>query len=175
MKGYYNILTIKFVNDIKKKGKYFDKNGLFLRVKEGGSKKWVQRYTFSGRRREMGLGNAKVISLFKAKQDAIKNLLLIKKGKDPIEYNKLNKRRTTVNKRYWDKQDWSKSKGEKNYYSPTAFANDDPNAVNGDKYGIVYKKYGTLDLHDLNWTKKEQHLAKRRKPIHQFKKKYYND
>ena len=80
-------LTARFVETVKKAGKYFDENGLFLRVKEGGSKKWVQRYTFSGKRREMGLGSAKVISLAKARQDALKNLLLIREGKDPIQSN----------------------------------------------------------------------------------------
>ena len=60
-------LTARFAETVKKAGKYFDENGLFLRVKEGGSKKWVQRYTFSGKRREMGLGSAKVISLAKAR------------------------------------------------------------------------------------------------------------
>ena len=80
-------LTARFAETVKKAGKYFDENGLFLRVKEGGSKKWVQRYTFSGKRREMGLGSAKVISLAKARQDALKNLLLIREGKDPIQSN----------------------------------------------------------------------------------------
>ncbi len=45
-------LTARFVETVKKAGKYFDENGLFLRVKEGGSKKWVQRYTFSGKYRD---------------------------------------------------------------------------------------------------------------------------
>ena len=39
-------------------GKYEDGAGLRLVVSETGAKKWVIRFSLSGRRREMGLGSA---------------------------------------------------------------------------------------------------------------------
>ena len=39
-------------------GKYYDGNGLFLRVEPTGSKRWVQRLTVNGKQREIGLGAA---------------------------------------------------------------------------------------------------------------------
>ena len=39
--GDQKLLSQRFVDTTNKPRKYFDKNGLFLRVKEGGSKKWV--------------------------------------------------------------------------------------------------------------------------------------
>ena len=69
--GDQKLLSQRFVDTTNEPGKYFDKNGLFLRVKKGGSKKWVFRYSFNGRRPEMGLGNAKVIKLSKAREKAL--------------------------------------------------------------------------------------------------------
>ena len=39
--GDQKLLSQRFADMTNKPGKYFDKNGLFLPVKEGGSKKWV--------------------------------------------------------------------------------------------------------------------------------------
>ena len=52
-------LTTKFVENVTKAGKYYDQHGLFLHVRSSGAKKWLQRYTINGRRREVGLGSAK--------------------------------------------------------------------------------------------------------------------
>ena len=51
--------TAKFVENIRDVGKYYDLYGLFLHVRPSGATKWLQRYTFNGRRREIGLGSAK--------------------------------------------------------------------------------------------------------------------
>ena len=75
--GDRKLLSQRFVDTTNKPGKYFDKNGLFLRVKEGGSKKWVFRYSLNGKRPEMGLGNAKVIKLSKAREKALQALRLL--------------------------------------------------------------------------------------------------
>ena len=74
--GDQKLLSQRFVDITNEPGKYFDKNGLFLRVKKGGSKKWVFRYSFNGKRPEMGLGNAKVIKLSRAREKALKALKL---------------------------------------------------------------------------------------------------
>lgn len=78
-------LTAKFVETINKSGKYYDLNGLFLHVKPSGAKKWLQRYTFNGRRREIGLGSAKIVSVAVVRKTALQNLILVNEGKDPIE------------------------------------------------------------------------------------------
>ena len=82
--GDQKLLSQRFVDTTEEPGKYFDKNGLFLRVKKGGSKKWVFRYSFNGKRPEMGLGNAKVIKLSKAREKALQALINVKDGLDPI-------------------------------------------------------------------------------------------
>ena len=56
-------LTAKFVENVTEAGKYYDSNGLFLHVRPSGAKKWLQRFTFNGRRREIGQGSAKVVPL----------------------------------------------------------------------------------------------------------------
>ena len=81
-------LTTKFVENITKAGKYYDQHGLFLHVRPSGAKKWLQRYTFNGRRREIGLGSAKIVSVANARNNAHQNLVLISEGIDPIENKK---------------------------------------------------------------------------------------
>ena len=47
-------LTVKFVESVSEAGKYYDSYGLFLHVRASGAKKWLQRFTFNGCRREIG-------------------------------------------------------------------------------------------------------------------------
>jgi len=81
-------LTAKFVENVSEAGKYYDQHGLFLHVRPSGAKKWLQRYTFQGRRREIGLGSAKIISVATARKNAHQNLVLVSEGIDPIEDKK---------------------------------------------------------------------------------------
>ena len=81
-------LTAKFVEHISEAGKYYDQHGLFLHVRASGAKKWLQRYTFKGRRREIGLGSAKIVSIATARKNAHQNLVLVSEGIDPIEDRK---------------------------------------------------------------------------------------
>lgn len=84
-------LTAKFIENVTKAGKYYDQHGLFLHVRPSGAKKWLQRYTIKGRRREVGLGSAKVVSVAKARRNAYNNLILVSEGIDPIEDKKKDK------------------------------------------------------------------------------------
>lgn len=84
-------LAAKFVVNVTEAGKYYDLHGLFLHVRTSGAKKWLQRYTFNGRIREIGLGSAKVVSLVTARQKANHNLVLASEGIDPIENKKQDK------------------------------------------------------------------------------------
>ena len=81
-------LTAKFVENVSEAGKYYDQHGLFLHVRPSGAKKWLQRYTFQGRRREIGLGSAKIVSVATARRNAHQNLVLVSEGIDPIEDRK---------------------------------------------------------------------------------------
>lgn len=77
-------LTAAFVRSAKEPGKYFDGHGLFLRVMPGGSKQWVQRIVVRGRRREIGLGGAELVSLSEARAAALENRRVARTGGDPL-------------------------------------------------------------------------------------------
>ena len=51
-------------------GSYVDGNGLMLRVRDSGSRSWVQRIMVHGRRVDIGLGNAELVSLADARRTA---------------------------------------------------------------------------------------------------------
>ena len=70
-----------------KPGKHHDGSGLYLIVKPT-SKKWVQRGTVNGRRREWGLGVFDDVSLAEARDKAAKYRKLIRDGIDPAEERK---------------------------------------------------------------------------------------
>ena len=66
-------------------GTHFDNNrtGLYLRVENSGSKRWVQRIRINKRRVEMGLGSFRFVSLAEAREKAFQNAKLARAGGDP--------------------------------------------------------------------------------------------
>lgn len=66
------------------KGYHADGGGLYLLVSDAGTRSWVLRYQRLGKRREMGLGSATVVSLQEARQDALQQRKVLAAGKDPI-------------------------------------------------------------------------------------------
>ena len=88
--GDQNVLSARFVSNVTDKGKYYDEFGLRLVVSITGAKKWVQRYSFKGARREIGLGSAKLISLKQAREAALQNKMTIYAGEDPLHNLQLN-------------------------------------------------------------------------------------
>jgi len=68
-----------------KHGKYFDGYGLFLKVDQNGAKRWLQRLTIHGKRREIGLGAPSYKSLSKVRQEALENYILVKSGGNPLK------------------------------------------------------------------------------------------
>ncbi|WP_332888444.1 Arm DNA-binding domain-containing protein [Allosphingosinicella deserti] len=48
-------------------GRYADGDGLFLEVSESGSRRWMLRVQANGRRRDIGLGSLKGVSLAAAR------------------------------------------------------------------------------------------------------------
>ncbi len=77
-------LTAAFVRTIKEPGIYCDEHGLVLRVKPSGYKQWIQRLFIHSRRRELGLGPVRLVTLAEAREAALANRKLARAGGDPI-------------------------------------------------------------------------------------------
>jgi integrase len=84
MTGY---LTARKV-ETAKPGKYSDGGNLYLIVSPTGSRKWVPRFTWRGRAKEMGLGSAGSVSLADARERAASARRKIAQGLNPIEERK---------------------------------------------------------------------------------------
>lgn len=78
-------LTALTVKNASKPGKYFDGHGLYLRVDANGSRFWVQRIVIRGKRSELGLGSAALVTLAEARTAAIENRKLARAGGDPLQ------------------------------------------------------------------------------------------
>ena len=65
-------------------GRHADGNGLYLFVQPTGTRSWVQRIVVRGRRRELGLGAAALVSLAEARELALANRKLARSGGDPL-------------------------------------------------------------------------------------------
>lgn len=83
-------LTAQEVRTATDPGKYFDGHGLYLLVKPNGARSWVQRIVIRGKRREMGLGSASLVSLNEAREQAIANRKLARAGGDPIQAKRMS-------------------------------------------------------------------------------------
>ena len=77
-------LSAAFVRTVAEPGKYFDGQGLFLKVDKSGAKRWVQRINIRGKRTEMGLGSALLVSLAEARGIALENRKNARAGGDPL-------------------------------------------------------------------------------------------
>ena len=71
-----------------KRGKYSDGGNLYLIVSPSGSRKWVLRFTWHGRAREMGLGSVDRVPLADAREKAAVARRTIARGLDPISERK---------------------------------------------------------------------------------------
>lgn len=71
-----------------KPGKYSDGGNLYLIVAPSGSRKWVLRFTWRGRAKEMGLGSAVSVPLAHAREKAAGARRKISQGFNPIEERK---------------------------------------------------------------------------------------
>lgn len=70
-------------------GLYPDGDGLYLQVRGRAAKSWVYRYMLRGRRRDMGLGSARLVSLSEARRRAHAWRRVLKLDrKDPIDYRR---------------------------------------------------------------------------------------
>ena len=77
-------LSATKVRSITKSGRYADGNGLYLVVAPSGAKRWILRTMVHGRRRDIGLGGLKLVSLSDARQKAAEYRRIAREGGDPI-------------------------------------------------------------------------------------------
>src|SRR4051794_1178563 len=71
-----------------KAGKYSDGANLYLIVSLSGSRKWVLRFTWRGKAKEMGLGSATTVDLADTREKAAAARRKIARGVNPIEDRK---------------------------------------------------------------------------------------
>jgi integrase len=71
-----------------KPGKYSDGHNLYLIVSPTGGRKWVLRFTWRGKAREMGLGTPASVPLADAREKAAQARRMIAQGIDPIHERK---------------------------------------------------------------------------------------
>tara|TARA_B100000780_G_scaffold167624_1_gene117385 strand:+ start:94 stop:1410 length:1317 start_codon:yes stop_codon:yes gene_type:complete len=90
-------LTAAKVNGNLEPGKYHDGGGvgLFLRVEKNGSRRWLQRTTINGKRREIGLGSPPNVSLADARDQASHNKRRVRDGLDPLTEKRNSKKALT--------------------------------------------------------------------------------
>jgi integrase len=84
-------LTAVQVRQIKIPGRHADGNGLYLLVEPSGAKRWVLRTMVHGRRRDIGVGSARLVSLAEAREKASLYRKTARAGGDPVaEHRKAN-------------------------------------------------------------------------------------
>jgi len=81
---YRKKLSAAFVRTVEQPGLYWDEHGLILRVKPTGYKQWIQRLFIHGKRRELGLGSLRLVTLAQARERAIANRRLARSGGNPL-------------------------------------------------------------------------------------------
>lgn len=77
-------LSATAVKAAKLPGRYGDGDGLYLLVSRAGARSWVCRVQKDGKRRDIGLGSAKKVSLALARERAAKVRTQVEVGLDPI-------------------------------------------------------------------------------------------
>jgi integrase len=77
-------LTALDVKRATARGVYPDGAGLYLQIAKNGSRSWVLRYRFAGKRRHLGLGAVELVGLAEARDRAQTARRQIWEGKDPV-------------------------------------------------------------------------------------------
>ncbi|MEE7438896.1 tyrosine-type recombinase/integrase [Methylobacterium oryzae] len=80
-----NRMSARTVQTLAEPGRHADGDGLYLVIDQNGGKRWVFLYRLAGRRREMGLGSLRTISLAKARELANRARTMVAEGEDPVE------------------------------------------------------------------------------------------
>ena len=72
------------VRSLQAPGRYADGNGLYLVVDPSGAKRWLLRIIVQGRRRDIGLGGLRLVSLAEAREKALAYRKVARDGGDPL-------------------------------------------------------------------------------------------
>lgn len=81
------------VRTLTKPGRHADGNGLYLLVEASGARRWVLRTMVHGKRRDIGLGGAKLVSLAEARDLAQQYRRIARDGGDPLALRRQSRRR----------------------------------------------------------------------------------
>ena len=76
--------TAVTVRNLTRPGRYADGNGLYLFVDASGAKRWVLRTVIGGKRRDIGLGSVRLITLAEARDEATRMRRMARRGQDPL-------------------------------------------------------------------------------------------
>lgn len=79
-----NKLTALAVKKLTAPGRHADGNGLYLVIDPSGARRWVQRLVVAGKRRDIGLGSVRIVSLDEARELALRNKRIARSGGDPL-------------------------------------------------------------------------------------------
>jgi integrase len=77
-------LSATFVRQTKAAGRYGDGGGLYLVVDPSGASRWILRVMSAGRRRDIGLGGTRDVTLAEAREKARELRRIAKAGEDPV-------------------------------------------------------------------------------------------
>jgi integrase len=80
-----NALTAVQISKLSAPGRYADGSALHLVIDKSGAKRWVLRTVVKGRRRDMGLGGVRTVSLAQARATAQRYRATARNGGDPLE------------------------------------------------------------------------------------------
>jgi integrase len=81
----HKALSTLRVKSLATPGRYGDGNGLYLVVDPSGAKRWILRTIVQGKRRDIGLGGLRLVSLAEARTKAQEYRKLAREGGNPIE------------------------------------------------------------------------------------------
>ena len=85
-------ITAAEVKSINRRGRYRAGDTLYLVVSASGARSWIQRVLIDGKRCDIGLGGYPIVTLAEAREAALENRRLIRKGGNPL----VTKRRASV-------------------------------------------------------------------------------
>ncbi len=88
----YNALSPRRVATVMKPGKYLDGNGLILVVDRSATKRWVLRVVIAGKRTDVGLGSAALVTLAAARKEAVRLRNMARSGGDPLAHRRKERR-----------------------------------------------------------------------------------
>jgi hypothetical protein len=75
-----NKLTAIAVKKLTALGRHADGNGLYLLIDPTGARRWIQRLVVAGKRRDIGLGSVRIVSLDEARELALRNKRIARSG-----------------------------------------------------------------------------------------------